>query len=243
MKLSVYFTPLGLTHSEVASRLVLVVDVLRFTTTVVTALGSGARAVLPAATASDALQLAQKLARDDVLLAGEQGYRRIDGFALGNSPSEMTPDAVDGKTLVMTTTNGTTALLAADPGRPVVVGAAVNFSAAVEATRKAFEKSKELIILCAGRERQFALEDAYVAGRFAREVLPSPRPRSVELNDAAIAAEGLVRRYGDRWKRAVTAGEASRRLKELGFAADLNAATAVDTHGIVPYYAERQITI
>jgi 2-phosphosulfolactate phosphatase len=231
-----------LTSHDVQGRPVLVIDVLRSTTTIITALGNGAKAVLPAGGADDAIRLANNLERDDVLLAGEQGYRPIEGFQCGNSPAEMTQETVAGMTLVMTTTNGTAALLATDHGDPVFVGAPVNFTAAPERAREAFESKGELIILCSGREGRFALEDAYAAGRFARAVLPS-RAKGVEIDDAAIAALQLVRRYGEKWKGAVGASTAARRLKDLGLGADVGAATEVDKFDIVPQYAERQVRI
>ncbi len=242
MKLSVYFTSQGLTQADVAGRPVLVIDVLRTTTTIVTALGNGAKAVFPAETAADAIQLVNNLERDDILLAGEQGYQAIEGFHCGNSPLEMTPEKVKDMTLVMATTNGSPALVAAQNGDPVFVGAVINFSAVAAAAKAAFEEAGELIILCGGRERRFALEDAYVAGRFAREILPS-RARGVEIDDAAIAALQLVRRYGEKWKTAVNASAAAHRLKELGMARDVVAATEVDKFGIVPLYAERQVKV
>ena len=242
MKLSVYFTAQGLTQADVSGRPVLVIDVLRTTTTIVTALGNGAKAVFPAETAADAIQLVNNLERDDILLAGEQGYQAIEGFHCGNSPLEMTPEKVKDMTLVMATTNGSQALVAAQQGGPVFVGAVINFSAVAAAATAAFEAAGELIILCGGRERRFALEDAYVAGRFAREILPS-RARGVEIDDAAIAALQLVRRYGEKWKTAVNASAAARRLKELGMARDVVAATDVDKFDIVPLYAERQVKV
>ncbi len=242
MKLSVYFTAQGLTQGDTAGRPVLVIDVLRTTTTIVTALGNGAKAVFPAETAADAIQLVNNLERDDILLAGEQGYQAIEGFHCGNSPLEMTPEKVKDMTLVMATTNGSQALVAAQHGGPVFVGAVINFSAVAAAARAAFEAAGELIILCGGRERRFALEDAYVAGRFAREIVPS-RARGVEIDDAAIAALQLVRRYGEKWKTAVNASAGARRLKELGMAPDVAAATEVDKFDIVPLYAERQVKV
>ena len=86
MKLSIYFTPLGVTDQAIAGRPVVVIDVLRTTTTIVAALANGARAILPAVSTEEALRLAQNLERDDVLLVGERGSNRVDGFALGNSP-------------------------------------------------------------------------------------------------------------------------------------------------------------
>jgi 2-phosphosulfolactate phosphatase len=243
MKLSVYFTPVGLSSNMIAGRPVLVVDILRASTTIVTALAHGGRAVLPAASAEDALKLAQNLERNNVLLAGERRMEKIPGFALGNSPLEMTPETVRGKTLVMATTNGTPALLAAEAGRPVIVGAAVNFSAAAAAAARAFEEAEEITILCAGREKQFALEDAYAAGRFAQAIVPGKLRRRLEMNDAAIAARELVRRYGTKWTSALNASAAARDLKALGFRADLKAAAEVDLYDAVPILEDRRIVL
>ena len=100
MKLSVYFTPLGVTPNAVAGKPVLVVDILRTTTTIIAAMANGARSIVPTDTAEGALKVARNLRRDDVLLAGERNAERIPGFALGNSPREMVPDAVRGRTIV-----------------------------------------------------------------------------------------------------------------------------------------------
>ncbi len=243
MNISVYFTPLGVTSSDVSHRPVLVVDILRATTTIVAAFASGARDVLPVSAADEAIRIAQSLKRDDVLLVGERRGERISGFALGNSPREMTPELVGGKTLVMTTTNGTPAVTAAEAGSPVIIGAATNFKAAADRAREAFAEAKELVILCAGRERRFALEDAYAAGRFAQAVIPTGQRRSVQLNDAAIAALEIAKRYGDRWKRAVQASAAAKELSRIGFKEDVVAATEVDCYDLVPLYSERRVTV
>jgi len=243
MKLTINFTPLGLKPQDITGKPVLVVDILRCTTTIVQALANGAKAVLPTATAEDALRIAGNLEKDTVLLCGERKLERIPGFALGNSPLEMTREVVEGKTLVMATTNGTGAIAATEPAGPVLIGAITNFSAVVEAARQAMEEHGEVHILCSGRERAFALEDAYVAGRYASALLPGHARRSAELNDAAIAALELVRRYGDKWKGAIAASTAARALKAAGFKADIAAATEPDQHAIVPRYADRMVKL
>lgn len=243
MKLAVHFTPVGVNAGGIAGKPVLVIDVLRATTTMIVALANGAKAIIPAASADDALKLAQLLERGHVLLAGERRAERIEGFALGNSPLEMTPEAVGGRTLVMTTTNGVQALLAAEGGRPVLIGAAVNFSAAAAAAREAFEQAGELTILCSGREKAFGLEDAYAAGRFVEAIVPGKARRALEVNDAVIAARELVRKFGNDWKKAVTASSHARYLKGRGFAQDVAFAVQVDTYQLVPVYADRRVTI
>lgn len=243
MNLSVYFTPLGVTSQAIAGQPVVVLDVLRATSSIVAAMANGARAVVPAATADEALRVAKNLESEHVLLAGERGGHRIDGFDLGNSPLEMTAESVEGKTLVMATTNGTGALVTADPGRPVLVGAITNFSALMERVRGEFTEKGELSVLCAGRERMFGLEDAYVAGRVVQALLPDGKRKNVELNDAAIAALELVRRYGGWWRRAVLASAHARKLKELGYRADVECVTEVDAFEIVPEYSDRIIKV
>jgi 2-phosphosulfolactate phosphatase len=243
MKLTVNFTPLGIKPQDIHGRPVLVIDILRCTTTIVQALANGARSVIPVATAEEALRMAQNLERDAVRLCGERRLEPIPGFDLGNSPLEMTEDAVDGRTLLMTTTNGTAAIVAAEQGSPVVIGAATNFSAVVDAARAALDEHGEITIICSGRERSFALEDAYAAGRFCQALIPGQQRRAVELNDAAIAALELVRRYGDKWKRAIAASAAAHALKAAGYRQDVAAATEVDVHAIVPRYHDRIVTL
>ncbi len=243
MKLSVYFTPLAVNPSVVTGKPVLVIDILRATSTMVTALANGARSIVPAETADEAMRMVQNLESDDLVLAGERNLAPIEGFDLGNSPLEMTPEAVGGKQLVMTTTNGSAALAAAAPGNPVLIGAALNFSAAARVAREALDRAGEIVIVCAGRERMFALEDAYAAGRFAQSLVQGRGRSAVELNDGAIAARELVRRYGDRWRRAVSASAAARALKVAKLKADVDAATESDTFDIVPHYENKLVSV
>jgi len=242
MKLDVLFSPAGLAASEVAGRPVFVVDVLRTTTTICAALHHGARGVVPVASAEEASRLAQTLGPADVLLAGERNGHPIEGFALGNSPGAMREDVVKGKTLVMTTTNGTRALLAAQGASEVYVAAAVNLSRAGARAAELLRARKDLVILCAGRESHFGLDDAYTAGRLALEALEGRRRRK-GLNDSALAALDLVRRYGDRWERPFTLSAGGRQLAALDLGADVMEATLQDAHPVLPFFHDRRITV
>lgn len=241
MKVDVFFTPASLGPADVPGRNVVVIDVLRATTTIAVALHNGAKAVVPATETEEALRIAQTLG-GDVLLAGERKSQRIPGFALGNSPAEFTPEAVQGKTVVLTTTNGTPALIAAQGAREVLVMAAVNFNAVVARARAMLEEHGDLMILCAGRERQFALEDAFAAGRLTKVLLPEGGLRRVQVNDAGIASLELARHYGERWLRAFRASAHGQALAELGFREDLKASASEDTHNTLAVYAERRVT-
>lgn len=238
MRIDVHFTPIGLNPGDVNGRGVVVVDVLRATSTVVAALANGAKAVIPAATSDEAIRLASNLEKNGVLLAGERKSLKIEGFDLGNSPREMLPEVVGGKTIVLATTNGTPALVAAQGGEPVLVGAAVNFAALAERVRAILEQRGDLVIVCSGRERQFALEDAYMAGRLVKTLKGR---KKMDMNDAAVAALALVGSYED-WTDAFAVTDAARQLVEADLGEDVAFCAKPDRFGVVPQYAERRIT-
>ena len=239
MRIDVFFTPLGLNAGDLTGRGVVVVDVLRASTTVITALANGAKAIIPAATAEEAVRLASNLEKDGVVLAGERKSLKIEGFALGNSPREMTAAAVGGKTIVLATTNGTPALVAAQGGDPVLVGAPANFRALAARARAVLEQRGELVVLCAGRDKQFAVEDGYTAGRLIKAVRRGVK--RLELNDAARAAIALTDAVAT-WTEALEGSDAARQLAEADLAEDVRFAAKPDRFTVVPSYADRRIT-
>ena len=238
--IGVAFTPLALGPAEVAGRTVFVIDVLRATTTICAALAHGAKSVIPAATGEEAVRLAQSLG-GDALLAGERGCLRMPGFALGNSPLEMTRDAVQGRLVVQSTTNGTRALLAVQHARAVYVAAAVNLTVAAERVREAVAAGDRVLIVCAGREGAFSLDDAFCAGRLITAALGERPPRRT-LDDAALASIALSRRFGGSWMRALRASAAGRELRRRGFVADLAEAARVDAFPVLPLLHDRRLT-
>jgi 2-phosphosulfolactate phosphatase len=242
MKLDVVFSPAGLTSTEVQGRTVFVIDVLRATTSMCAALAHGAKAIIPVTSAEEALRLAQTIGSTDVLLAGEKNCLPIPGFALGNSPREMSELTVRGKTLVLTTTNGTKALLACQGAAAVYPAAAANLTLAAEKAREILERDKELVIICAGRDGVFSLDDAYCAGRLTAAALGSRKPRR-GFNDAAIASLDLVRRYGDDWQRPLLRSRAGRELVRLGFRDDVLDACRLDAYPVLPHFHDRRVTL
>jgi 2-phosphosulfolactate phosphatase len=239
MKIDVHFTPVGVGAGDLAGRGVVVIDVLRATTTIVTALANGAKAVIPAATSEEAVRLASNLEKDGVVLAGERRSVKIEGFALGNSPREMTAAAVAGKTIVLATTNGTPALIATQGGDPVLVGAAANIKALAERARAMLDQRGDLVIVCGGRDKQFALEDAYAAGRLIKLIRKGIR--KLALNDAGLATVGLLDQFAS-WEEAFEGSEAAQQLADAGLADDVSFAARPDRFGVVPVYADRRIT-
>jgi 2-phosphosulfolactate phosphatase len=242
MKLDVVFTPAGLTSMEMQGRTVFVIDILRASTVMCAAMAQGAKAILPVASTEEALRLAQTIGGDDVLLAGESNCVPIPGFHLGNSPLEMRESVVRGKTLVVTTTNGTKALLACQGAGAVYPAAASNLSLAAERAREAIERDEGVLVVCAGRAGAFALDDAYCAGRLVGATLGSPKPHRA-LNDAGLACLDLVRRYGEGWERPLSYSRGGRELIKLGFRADVVDASRLDAYPVLPTFHERRVAL
>lgn len=246
MKVDVYFTPGELTGLELADRVV-VLDVLRATSTIVEALANGARAVFPVVTADDAVRIAQNVGRDSVLLCGERKALPIDGFDLGNAPVEFTPDRVENKSLVMTTTNGTRAFMAVaerrgglvDPdGSAVLAASFLNLSAVVE---RLAGKASPVTVVCAGREGRFALEDAVCAGALVQGLKDAGSGPT--LNDGAEAALELAGKHMADLQRMLELTAAGRHLVEVGRGEDLAFCAAVDRTDVVPRFRDRKITL
>ncbi len=214
MRVDVTFTPAGLTQAEVHGRVVFVIDILRATTAMCAAMSHGARAIIPVASTEEALRLAQTIGSTDVLLAGERNCSRIPGFQLGNSPLEMSENAVRGKTIILTTTNGTNALVACHTAGTVIPAAAANLSLAAERGHEAVEGA----------------------------IFDSSNPRR-ELNDAGLASLDLVRRYGDRWERPLAYSRSGRELVRLGFRADVHDAARLDAYPVLAQFHERRVTL
>jgi len=239
MRLDVYLTPGEVAAADVAERAVVVIDVLRATSTIVEALASGARNVFPVGSIEEALRLANTLGRDGVLLCGERKCLPIEGFDLGNSPREFTPDAVRGKTLVMSTTNGTAVMSLSAGASRVVIGSLLNLSAVVEELARS---EAEPVLICSGRERHFGLEDAVCAGVVASRVMEA-LPGEWQLNDGAVAALALARELSADYEALFSRSSAGRSIVDAGLGEDLAFCAQVDRHAVVPVFQDRQIVL
>ncbi len=237
MKVDVYFTPLEVDRSSVPGSTALVVDVLRATSTIVEAMANGARAVYPTESTEDAVRLAESLGREDTLLCGERRGLAIEGFDLGNSPAEYTSHRVTGKTLVLTTTNGTRALLAVAGASRVIVASYLNLSAAARAAAP----TDHLVIACAGKEDRFSLDDAFCAGLIL-EHLQLENPGEVRLNDGAQVAVGLAGGFvlSETLLARTAAGQA---LTSIGLGKDIAFCAQRDLHAVVPEMRDSVIRV
>lgn len=210
---------------------VVVIDVLRWSTVVITALAHGAERVEAFATPEEVLQRADALGRGQVVLGGERGNLALPGFDLGNSPREYTPERVRGRAVLTSTTNGTQALHAARTAREVLIGAFVNLPALVARLREGVREGRGITLLAAGQAGDPAHEDLACAGAIAEAMLvPEAHGVDTVTRDAMRRWRTDDRRPLRSFARAPHAAA----LRAGGFGADLDAAAAVGVYDLVP---------
>lgn len=229
MRVDVALTPSALPSAALAGATALVIDVLRASTTMITALAHGCRVLLPVAEVEEARRRALDV--PGALLAGERGGDPPAGFDLGNSPLEFTPERVGGRTIVFTTSNGTRALLAARPATAVGVAGFVNLTAAAE---WALRQGRDLVVMCAGELGARSIEDEICAGLLVDRLL-GVEPGAV-ASAAAAAAAAAARPYAKDLARLAHDAPHARHLADHGRAADVTACFTLDAFALVPTY-------
>ena len=236
-RIDLYLTPDEAERAPLEDRRLVVVDVLRSSTSIATALQNGASKIIPVETVEDATRLAQTLDPKSRRLCGERDGRKVSGFDLGNSPREYTRDRVDGATLVFASTNASPLMAGRLEGREQRVLGYVNLSAVAEL---ALYERVDLAILCAGKSGRFSLEDAACAGALIRRLAGDGD--AVALNDAAEMAREYDRRHGANPEAILRVCEHGRYLIELGFEEDLPVCARIDSVPIVPLLKDGRIT-
>ncbi|HLI05895.1 MAG TPA: 2-phosphosulfolactate phosphatase [Ktedonobacteraceae bacterium] len=232
MYLNVFFTPADIAPvaDELSARDVfIVIDVIRATTTIATVLGQGAERVLVAPTIERARAAAAKIPGS--LLCGERNVRPVAGFDYGNSPSQFAQLDLSGRTMILTTTNGTRAFYACPPEAARLAGSLYNAHAVTErALELARERGGDIHLVCSGELGYFALDDAVCAGGLVLEMLhQQPHIPMLESADAAIT---LFRAYEP--PIILTRCNSARSVIEAGLSADTDFCMQISKSGIVP---------
>lgn len=229
---SVHLLPELIPEGSLVGGLAIVIDVLRATTTMVHALASGCEAIIPCLEIDEARQVAASLPPGSSVLGGERQGLPIEGFDLGNSPGSYTPEVCRGKTLVMTTTNGTRAILnSLDAGRILVA----SFANATATLRAAEAADRRIHLVCAGTDGRISLEDSLLAGYIADRLMVDGYHAGNDETllmastwrdcDAEIETETLADR--------IRQGRGGQRVSQIGLAADIADAAALDRFDFV----------
>jgi len=239
MRVAVHYLPQFVAESDLAGSVVVIVDLLRASTTICQALSAGAKCVVPSVEVDETFAKAsahvqQNGNRSEILLGGERGGERIEGFDLGNSPTDYTADQVFGRTVLFTTTNGTKALAHARLAERVLIGAAVNRKAIVEEIAAA----ERINILCAGTGGKVTREDILAAGAIASQ-LEGDRNEWAdaacrEWQELLTTARALDRTPSEQFAVELQNTLGGKNLLALGFDDDLPHCAQLDTLNVVP---------
>ena len=206
-----------------------VIDVLRATSVMVTAFEHGAERIIPVLTPEEAFAVKDKM-REDVLLGGERGAEKIPGFDLDNSPFSYMDGAVKGKTIVMTTTNGTSAIKAASHAGDVLIASFLNAKAVAEKLKDA----ERISLVCSGTDGNYTLEDGLSAGYLIDLI---KKGDDVELTDLAHLVHSFYLVSENDLQKAASAAKHYKVLRSKGFGRDLDYCFSTDESNIVPVYS------
>ncbi len=221
-------TPEVVSHTELSGKLAVVVDILRASSTITTALANGAQSVIPVLTPEDAFNAyEQENTNDDsVLLCGERHGKAVKGFHLGNSPTEYLSEIVSGKKLIFTTTNGTRALNVCSDADELLVGSFLNSGVLCDYLADA---KRDIIIVCSGKQGSICIEDMVFAGLCVSRLKPRTMP-----TDATMIASLLYEHYRGNIPKMLRSCEHGAFLASIGLAADLDFCAQLDVVETIP---------
>lgn len=224
-RVEVCFSPNLYELHKADHEIVVVIDVLRATTAICTALHNGIEAIYPCSTVEEAAAH-----RDNGLLAGaERNGKIVEGFDYGNSPYSYMTEDVKGKSLALTTTNGTKTINIARDANTVVIGALANLDALCEWL---IAQNRDTLCLCSGWKDKFNLEDTICAGGIADRLLATGNFRSIE--DSSIAAKYLFQNAVDNYFGYLKSSSHRRRLKALNLNEDIKYCLTPNTTDVIP---------
>ncbi len=238
MKLDVLFSPVQADELFFTGKTTVVIDVLRASSTIITALTNGAKEVIPVGTIEFAVKVSGGIFGGHTLLGGERNTKKIEGFALGNSPSEYTNEIVSGKSIVFYSTNGSRAIVKAKYSANLFICSFNNLKTLAEHLKKLNE---DVIILCAGNNNFFSLEDSVCAGMLVTELIAGNK--TAELTDASTGALALYKSFGKNIFKMLSETDHGQLLITNGFEGDLKACAAFDSTNVIPFYAGNTLKV
>lgn len=238
MKISVVPTAQQAQGIDFSGKTVIVIDVLRATSVITTALYNGALDVVTVKTVEEADSLAANRNAQPILRGGERNAVRIAGFDFGNSPLEYTPETVGGKHLIITTTNGTQAIQNVKSASEVVMACFRNAAAVVDAIVTAYFALNDVAIVCAGTEGQFSLDDGLCAGMII-ELLK--QRVEVVTDDLGLLLSRDYRAHRHDLLAALSECFHLRRLSALGFDGDIRYCLETNCVATVPVLRNNKI--
>ena len=238
MKLNVYAIPNNVTDKELKDKTVVLIDLLRATSTILAALANGCKEVIPAVEIEEVINMSKNYEKDSYLLCGERNIKPVEGFHLSNSPFEYTADKVFGKTLLMTTTNGTKAIKRAADGAEVIICSLTNVDAVANYLAN---QENDVAFLCAGTDGQFSTDDVVTAGAVIQRL--TSLVDHLELGDLAFVAKSLYNSSSGDLNALLKNSLHYQRMMEAGLEEDIAYCLTLNAAPVVAVYKDGVIKI
>ena len=241
MHIEVYPKYTRMHEDHLYDKTVVTVAVLRSGTSMIWAMANGAKKLIPASDAGEAVSLYGRLGADDCILAGEIGNAKPQGFILGNSPREFTAKVVSGKTVIMSTNNGTAALTGIGVAKNIILGAIINKTAAA---KKAVELGDDVIILCAGEDGEISAADLCGAGAIIDACLTEATKRGIYTDESDMAF--VCRQLYKDWRTKSFNISSTKAYKELTLRSakeDIAFCFTADMTDVVPKYIDGTVVL
>ena len=233
MNIIVYPTRNYIEERQLKDKVAVVIDVLRATSTIITALYNGCKEVIPADEIEEAVRLAKNYEKNTFILGGERNAEKIEGFHLSNSPCEYSRDQVENKTVLITTTNGTRAIKRAAYAKEVLLASFINITAICDYLEAL---GQDIAIACAGTEGRFSADDVLAAGALIYGLHKKNIP--IELDDLGLTAKFMYEHSMDDLHGVLSQTTHYSLLKDMGLQRDLDDCLRLDTAPIVPIYSD-----
>lgn len=237
MKIRTLLSPFNVEELFFTNKTTIVIDVLRATSTIVTALSNGAKEIIPV----NAIEFAMKVSGDTfsgkTLLAGERNTKIIDGFSLGNSPLEYSTEIVNGKSIVLFTTNGSKAIVKAKYSSSLFISCFLNASSIA----KQISELPEIVIMCSGNNGLFSYEDSVCAGDLIEEL--SQLNDDLNLDDASKTCHFLFQKHRNQISKMLHETEHGKKLLIQDFEDDIEYCSQKNILDVIPVYDKGSIKL
>lgn len=234
----VFLISANLADEDLRERTVVIIDVLRASSTITTALQNGARDVVAVADMAEASRIASYMDPSTFLLGGERHADKIEGYHLGNSPLEYTREVVEGRTVLFSTTNGTNAITRTAAAKTLVVGCFLN---ARRVAGFVEERGLDVLLVCAGSHDRVALEDVLCAGLLLDLLWEGTPPG--HASDTARIAFSQYHHNRDALDAAILQTTHAQRLQAKGYGADIDYCLQIDAVPALPLYRENRLIL
>jgi len=237
--LETLFIPEEIKNTELAGKLVVIIDVLRASSTIVAALANGCNGFIPIFSPNQAKKKARQFKKERVLLGGERAGIKLEGFDLGNSPREYKRETVKDKTIIFSTTNGVKTLEMVKGAYRIIIGSFLNLQAVCNYCTN---YRGDILIICAGKEGKFSLEDAACAGMIVNS-LKDIFSVACQEADANLTAQLLCEKFSNNILEILRKSQHGRYLESIGLVEDLKFCSQLDFFHIVPMFRDGIISI